>query len=1499
MSSGRVVQGDPDVDNGFRVVFVLGPPGSGKGSICKIIGPRYAFKHLSAGDLLRKEMSRADSKLSEQIKRHMEEGSMVPVEITCKLLSDAMQETMNTDGNNRFLVDGFPRNEDNKTGWEKFMGHVEICKVIAVDCSDDECIRRCMARACGRVDDDEKILKSRLEYHREHCVPIIEYYEKKGIVVHINGDQSKEDVRYEVIRKLDPLFYPQAPHDHKAPEKKNADDQTCYDGLLNIFCDITCSPQQSNLVKILEYNSTDKTVTSINFRILRSKAQKIFDACAKIDAFFGRAIEYICKEETCDMEAFFESLGAPESKGGQSPYEINFVYVPKDDALIQNEEVNFTATTTTSDSQLVFDRLRLSGIDLVDDDAIKPPALRKEDDSSLTPRVFKRPLWLGMLLTFLGLTLVFLLGLAIRWCVERWIEDNASASAGSYTPPIGCYSKVGATIQFGSTWLFARQGALVARFPKLTLLFTAIMLGISCCGFLCFRVTTDPVDLWSDPNSRARLEKAYFDEHFGPFYRTEQIILRPANATPYIHNSRAYGSVFDRNFLKSVHDLQTQVTSIRAYSKDLNKEVKLSDICFKPLEPASHECGVFSPLEYFQSNVTFLDTVSDKGKNYLDHISFCTKRTVFESGPLGSCRGSAGAPMFGNVVFGGIKDNDYMLSEAVVITILVKNAVDHKSPAVLMAQAWESEFIQTVLKWRSEHPEIVVSFAAERSVEDEIVRQSHSDISTIVISYSIMVIYVSICLGNYRSIRTCLLDVKISLSVGGVSIVLASVFSSIGLWSFVGVPATLIIIEVIPFLVLAVGVDNIFIMVQDFIMHEQEEEVEELDNDYVEVDDDQPEEGPDYDGDAIDDVEVATSGTCMSGSCVGGKARTQRRRRQQDAYSSKKKYTTVETRIAKTMGRVGPSMFLSSLAESVAFFCGAMTDMPAVRVFALYAGVAIVINFLLQIFAFTALLTLDAKRMEANRLDLCCCVEMVFPSESLSDEEEEDSGSESGSLGNRRKNKKKTGKPWLYRFVAHVLAPFILSKWVRALLFIFFMGWICFCIAIIPGGIQIGLDQKLSMSLDSYVLEYFEAISSLLAVGPPVYFVVTEGHRFESLGGQNQICSRQVCNPNSLVRTLKQSIASKDHRLSDPLMSWVDDYALWSKYCCGVEPNTSSVFCDVSKNSKCHKCPIENDRLLGQPFDNLLPSFLARIPSPDCPYAGKAQYGSAVVLSDNTSDHTPRVLTSHFAAHHTVLRTTEDFIEAIRKSRELADEFGPRWKKEDEIAGAPPMTMTDSISKLLSKPKGPQPNSVFPYSVFYVFYEQYLNIVNETLIQMTLGLTSVSIITWVMLGLDVLATLNVVVGVGSIVLSVAAMMVLWNIPLNAISLVNLVVCIGISVEFCAHIVRSFAISTKATRVERALDALSEMGSSVLRGITLTKFGGIVVLGFAKSRLFQVFYFRMYLCMVLFGAVVGIVFLPVQLSYFGPKLNRAMLYKLKRPVTGGSIRRNSHRGARHA
>lgn len=109
----------------------------------------------------------------------------------------------------------------------------------------------------------------------------------------------------------------------------------------------------------------------------------------------------------------------------------------------------------------------------------------------------------------------------------------------------------------------------------------------------------------------------------------------------------------------------------------------------------------------------------------------------------------------------------------------------------------------------------------------------------------------------------------------------------------------------------------------------------------------------------------------------------------------------------------------------------------------------------------------------------------------------------------------------------------------------------------------------------------------------------------------------------------------------------------------------------------------------------------------------------------------------------------------------------------------------------------------------------------------------------------------------------------YPVEQNAVFVVNLVTSLGFGVEFCNHIGMNFMRQT-GTKEERAKKALAEMGSSVLVGIATTKFIGVIVLAFAPSTLFKLYYFRMYLFIIVFGAFNGLVFLPTILSIIGPQ-----------------------------
>ena len=150
----------------------------------------------------------------------------------------------------------------------------------------------------------------------------------------------------------------------------------------------------------------------------------------------------------------------------------------------------------------------------------------------------------------------------------------------------------------------------------------------------------------------------------------------------------------------------------------------------------------------------------------------------------------------------------------------------------------------------------------------------------------------------------------------------------------------------------------------------------------------------------------------------------------------------------------------------------------------------------------------------------------------------------------------------------------------------------------------------------------------------------------------------------------------------------------------------------------------------------------------------------------------------------------------------------------------------------------------------------------------------------VILSLQVLGSLGIAVIIGMCVFLVLFQLMgtMWMlneifggypIAMNAVFVVNLVTSLGFGVEFCNHVGMNF-MRQPGDKETRAKNALTEMGSSVLVGIASTKFIGVIVLAFAPSTIFKLYYFRMYLFIIILGLFNGLMFLPLVLRWIGPE-----------------------------
>ncbi|KAG0462232.1 hypothetical protein HPP92_020708 [Vanilla planifolia] len=196
LSYNRVKEADaPKLLRPF-ITFVLGGPGSGKGTQCAKIAETFGFVHLSAGELLRKEIL-SNSENGAVILDIIKEGKIVPSEITVNLLRNAIGSSKS----HKILIDGFPRTDENRIAFERIVG-IEPDLVIFFDCPEEEMLRRVLSRNQGRVDDNIDTIKKRLKIFNKLNLPVIDYYSSKGKVHKVIAVGTIE----EIFEKVRPLF---------------------------------------------------------------------------------------------------------------------------------------------------------------------------------------------------------------------------------------------------------------------------------------------------------------------------------------------------------------------------------------------------------------------------------------------------------------------------------------------------------------------------------------------------------------------------------------------------------------------------------------------------------------------------------------------------------------------------------------------------------------------------------------------------------------------------------------------------------------------------------------------------------------------------------------------------------------------------------------------------------------------------------------------------------------------------------------------------------------------------------------------------------------------------------------------------------------------------------------------------------------------------------------------------------------------------------------------
>lgn len=951
-------------------------------------------------------------------------------------------------------------------------------------------------------------------------------------------------------------------------------------------------------------------------------------------------------------------------------------------------------------------------------------------------------------------------------------------------------------------------------------------------GLLNLKVDTDPNAVWVSPSSVTGQEQDYFDSKFGPFFRIETMIFSAPDGET---------NLIDKAYLQKVMTIKKKLERTTVNYK--GSELQMGQFCYKPINGKT--CIAEGPQQYWISDPTVLQNDPNV------KLTAACQTTSPELLELSPCMDEIGTPVMKEVVLGGVSVDPLQenpdpcggtvpAATSLVLVVLLENPDDDEYRD--RAEAWEKEvFLKIAEEAAARFPNDIqtpmdVVYYSERSVQDAIKQTTSDNEFVVVISYIIMFLYVSMALGRANDpVRS-----RFLLGLTGIFIVISSVSVSLGLCSAFGMSITLIVTEVVPFLVLAIGVDNMFIITKEF--------------DHLGA----IEKASKAHGLRVNDPAGTSFSSFTDGSHAGN--------RPVDLGDD-----PVARRLGATLASVGPSISAAAASEILAFGVGALTDIPALQQFCIVAAAAVATNFALQITWFTSAVALDARRMDENRYDLCPCRTRESDSTGdtlhrpaarrapanphplnassaddahspllgspphqqqpqlhpMSDEElRKRSGSIEGKAAAVMREVEDGDR--VRQAMKKYYVPYLMTPMGKSAVIIVYLA----AMALGLYGVttfELGLDQQLAVPSDFYMKDFLNTEYRVMDAGPLSYVVL------KNLDYHDEKVRQEIV-------ALVDGLSYVQRYVETPIYSWLStmDSYLGQNVSLRGDPDSD--------------CPLLPSINTPGDYYRVVDTFVGiQIESYCCQSKGicGAQYEKDIWFERDENGTATGIANSRLRFQQTALRNEEDFLNSFYYTHKF----------------------TDELAKSVTAPPGVD-KPAFAYSLYYVYYDQYTYIQGVCLQNLMLAFAAV------FLSVALISTFRaaavVVLVVASIIVNICAVLYVWNlsplaaydIRINAVSVVNLVMAVGLSVEFCCHIVTAFVFAS-GTREQRARHALEAMGSSVLMGITLTKLTGVIVLAFAPSELFRIYYFRMYVAIIIGGAFEGLAFLPVMLSLVGP------------------------------